>query len=103
MMGGITSYYDSIHQNINNSASLSKLKFVNYSVGINMTKNTYEINSQNQSSTAAAINYISIAIPTKSFAFSFGIKPSTSIGYILENEDNSKEIPEINRFFEVEV
>lgn len=99
MMGGITSYYDSIHQNINNSASLSKLKFVNYSVGINMTKNTYEINSEKQSSTAAAINYISIAIPTKSFAFSFGIKPSTSIGYILENEDNSKEIPEINRFF----
>ena len=36
MMGGNTSYFDSVSVNLNVAASLSKLRFVNYSVGLNM-------------------------------------------------------------------
>ena len=98
MMGGNTAYYDSVHQNMNNSASLSKLKFVNYSVGVDLKNTSYISASTNEKSTAAAINYISVAIPTKLLSFSFGIKPKTSVGYLLENDDKSKTPPELNRF-----
>ena len=98
MMGGNTAYYDSVHQNMNNAASLSKLKFVNYSVGVDLKNTSYLSASTNEKSTAAAINYISVAIPTKLMSFSFGIKPKTSVGYLLENDDKSKTPPELNRF-----
>ena len=98
MMGGNTAYYDSVHQNMNNAASLSKLKFVNYSVGVDLKNTSYLSASTNEKSTAAAINYISVAIPTKLLSFSFGIKPKTSVGYLLENDDKSKIPPELNRF-----
>jgi len=98
MMGGNTAYYDSVHQNMNNAASLSKLKFVNYSVGVDLKNTSYLSASTNENSTAAAINYISVAIPTKLLSFSFGIKPKTSVGYLLENDDKSKTPPELNRF-----
>jgi hypothetical protein len=98
MMGGNTAYYDSVHQNMNNAASLSKLKFVNYSVGVDLKNTSYLSSSTNEKSTAAAINYISVAIPTKLLSFSFGIKPKTSVGYLLENDDKSKNPPELNRF-----
>ena len=98
MMGGNTAYYDSVHQNMNNAASLSKLRFVNYSVGVDLKSTNYLSNSINEKSTAAAINYISVAIPTKLVSFSFGIKPKTSVGYLLENDDKSQTPPELNRF-----
>lgn len=98
MMGGNTAYYDSIHQNMNNAASMSKLKFVNYSIGVDLKNTSYLSESNNESSTAAAINYISVAIPTKSLSFSFGIKPKTSVGYLLENDDKTQSIAELNRF-----
>ena len=98
MMGGNTAYYDSVHQNMNNAASMSKLKFVNYSIGVDLKNTSYLSESNNESSTAAAINYISVAIPTKVLSFSFGIKPKTSVGYLLENDDKTQTIAELNRF-----
>ena len=98
MMGGNTAYYDSVHQNMNNAASMSKLKFVNYSIGVDLKNTSYLSESNNESSTAAAINYISVAIPTKVLSFSFGIKPKTSVGYLLENDDKTQSIAELNRF-----
>ena len=73
MMGGNTIYYDSVHQNMNNAASLSKLKFVNYSVGVGLKSTGFKTESDRESSTAAGIKYISVAIPTKLLSFSFGI------------------------------
>ena len=98
MMGSNTVYYDSVHQNMNNAATLSKLKFVNYSVGVGLKNSSYNTESNNEKSTVAGINYISVAIPTKLLSFSFGIKPQTSVGYLLENDDKSQNPPELNRF-----
>ncbi len=98
MMGGNTIYYDSVHQNMNNAASLSKLKFVNYSVGVGLKNLSYNTESNNEKSTVAGIKYISVAIPTKLLSFSFGIKPQTSVGYLLENDDKSQSPAELNRF-----
>ena len=98
MMGSNTAYYDSVHQNMNNAATLSKLKFVNYSVGVGLKNSSYNTESNNEKSTVAGINYISVAIPTKLLSFSFGIKPQSSVGYLLENDDKSQTPPELNRF-----
>ena len=43
MMGGITSYADSAQVNLNNAASLSKLKFVNYLVGVDLKSTLLKI------------------------------------------------------------
>ena len=69
MMGGLLVYYDSTHVNLNNAASLSKLKFVNYNLGIDIKSNSFKNNSINQKSTAAGLKYISVSIPTKVFLF----------------------------------
>ena len=48
MMGSNTVYYDSVHQNMNNAATLSKLKFVNYSVGVGLKNSSYNTESNNE-------------------------------------------------------
>ena len=53
MMGSNTVYYDSVHQNMNNAATLSKLKFVNYSVGVGLKNSSYNTDSNNEKSTVA--------------------------------------------------
>ena len=50
MWSGNTTYYDSVHQNMNNAASLSKLKFVNYSVGVDLKNTSYLSASTNEKS-----------------------------------------------------
>ena len=105
MMGGITSYADSAQVNLNNAASLSKLKFVNYLVGVDLKSTSFKNNNTNESSTSAGLKYIAVSVPVVSgierknlFSFSFGIKPNTSVGYLLENNIEDLPTPELNRF-----
>ena len=97
MMGGNTSYYDSVSVNLNVPASLSKLRFVNYSVGINLKNNRYSVGENNAKSTTASLNYLSVSIPTKLLGFNFGLKPNTSVGYLLESVDESTDPISTNR------
>lgn len=98
MMGGNTSYYDSVSVNLNVPASLSKLRFVNYSVGLNLKNNRYTAQDNNAKSTTASLNYLSVSIPTKILGFNFGIKPNTSVGYLLESVDESTDPISTNRY-----
>jgi len=98
MMGGNTSYYDSVSVNLNVPASLSKLRFVNYSVGLNLKNNRYIAQDNNAKSTTASLNYLSVSIPTKILGFNFGIKPNTSVGYLLESVDESTDPISTNRY-----
>ena len=98
MMGGLLVYYDSTHVNLNNAASLSKLKFVNYNLGVDLKSISFKNNQVDEKSTAAGLKYISVSIPTKLFAFSFGLKPDSSVGYFLESRDENKIPSEVNRF-----
>ena len=52
MMGGVTAYADSIQVNLNNAASLSKLKLVNYSIGLELKNLSFDNNNIKQKSTA---------------------------------------------------
>ncbi len=98
MMGGNTAYVDSVSVNLNVPASLSKLKFVNYSVGVNLKNNRYSTQDNNAKTTTASLNYLSVSIPTKHLGFNFGLKPNTSVGYLLESVDDTTDPVSTNRY-----
>ena len=81
MMGGITVYADSIHFSLDNPATLKKLDYVQYRVGARYSSVEQTSNNGTGYTSAASLDYLSLSVPTKFFAFSFGLKPKTSLGY----------------------
>lgn len=88
MMGGFTSYADSISHSISAPATLANLKMVNYSVGANHRNNKFDSQGNTISNTTAGIDYLSVAVPTKYFGFAFGLMPQSAVGYRLRNVDD---------------
>ena len=94
-MGGLEVYNDSIHANLSNPSSYSKLKLTNYSLGLNYRINNILGANETKSMASSGLDYIGIALPTKFFGFGFGIIPFTSVGYklsYLKSENESDEI-----------
>ena len=81
MMGGITVYADSTHFSLDNPATLKKLDYVQYRVGASYKSVEQTSNNGTGYTSTASLNYLSLSLPTKFFAFSFGLKPKTSLGY----------------------
>lgn len=88
-MGGLSIYSDSIHLNLTNPASFSELKRVNYSLGITYDDLTFKSENANENSNSSNVNYLAVGIPTKYFTFGFGVIPKTSVGYMLENTNET--------------
>ena len=97
-MGGLEFYTDSIHVDFNNPASLSTLKVTNFSLGIDYKVTNLEDNSNSQSISTSALNYMGVNIPTKYFGFNFGLLPYSSVGYRMEYRDAQEEATEIQRY-----
>ena len=91
MMGGISVYADSIHANINNPASLGELKLTTFSVGVHYKNTQLNAEQVNEQATSGSLDYIAVAIPTKRFAFSFGIMPYSAVGYQLQSLLNGQD------------
>ena len=85
MMGGISVYADSIHSNINNPASLGELKLTTFSVGVHYKNTQLSAEQTNENTTSGSLDYIAVSIPTKKFAFSFGVMPYSAVGYQLQS------------------
>lgn len=92
MMGGFTSYADSISHSIAAPATLANLKMVNYSIGANHRKNKFDSQGNTITNTTAGIDYLSVAVPTKYFGFAFGLMPQSAVGYRLRDVDNPDDI-----------
>lgn len=88
-MGGISSFSDSIHLNLQNPAGYSKLKLTNFSIGATSNNLELENNEQTDDLSFSTIDYIAIGIPFKKFGIGFGLKPLSSVGYEIQtiNED----------------
>ena len=80
-MGGLTVYADSTQFSLDNPATLGKLRFVQYRVGANYKSISQQSSSTSESTISASLNYLALSVPTKHFAFSFGIKPKSAVGY----------------------
>lgn len=97
-MGGLSIYSDSIHLNLTNPASFSELKRVNYSLGITYDDLTFKSENANENSNSSNVNYLAVGIPTKYFTFGFGVIPKTSVGYMLENTNETVDPSLVDRY-----
>lgn len=97
MMGGISMYSDSIHLNLNNPASFSKLKITTFGVAANQSFLDLEDESGTERASSTSLNYIALGLPLgKIGAFGFGLLPYTSVGYKLEGLNADQTV--LNRF-----
>ena len=87
LMGGVSTYSDSIHVNLQNPAGLAELKLVNYSIAGSHKFNTLSTTSASERATTTALDYMAVAFPMGKFGGAFGLLPLTSSGYKLENID----------------
>ena len=87
LMGGVSTYSDSIHVNLLNPAGLAKLKLVNYSIAGSHKFNTLSTSTERERATTTTLDYLSVAFPMGKFGGAFGLLPLTTAGYKLENID----------------
>lgn len=80
-MGGIGVFSDSIHINLNNPASYSKLRLVNLSIGGSNQISQQKSHLGRQTNTAASLDYLSMGIPMGKAGLGFGILPYSTVGY----------------------
>ncbi len=88
-MGGISTYVDQVHYNINMPASLTELKLVNLNLGLsnNFIKIIDKTNQQWFS--AHNVSYFSLAFPVgKKMGAGFGLFPVNSSGYMVYKKTN---------------
>lgn len=86
-MGGLESFTDSIHINLNNPASLGKLGLATYSGAFARQEVRMETYNDKQRASVTNLEYLAIAFPLKTQrgGLSFGLKPFSSVGYKLED------------------
>lgn len=80
-MGGVTSYADSTQFSLENPATLGKLEFIQYRIGARYSTAQLQSSETLANTSAASLNYLALSVPTNKFAFSFGLKPRSSVGY----------------------
>ncbi|MDC8003016.1 hypothetical protein POV27_03080 [Aureisphaera galaxeae] len=85
-MGGLSVFTDSIHLNLQNPASVSGLRRVNYSIAGSHQYNRLATEQDSQNATTTTLDYLAIGIPMGKFGANFGLVPLTSTGYKLQNE-----------------
>ena len=89
LMGGVSTYSDSIHLNLLNPAGLAKLKLVNYSIAGSHKFNTLSTATASERATTTTLDYMALGFPMGKFAGAFGLLPLTTSGYKLENIDGT--------------
>ena len=96
-MAGLSVYSDSIHLNLQNPASLGKLKLTTFTIGGNQKFTNLESTNGNGSASNTTFDYMAVGLPMGKLGMSFGLVPYTSVGYktgfsnllpqLLEKED----------------
>ena len=80
-MGGLSVYSDSIHLNLQNPASLGKLKLTNISIGGEQDFITQTTDNQSAKGSSSTIDYVALGLPLGKFSTSVGLTAYTSGGY----------------------
>ncbi|MBC7440536.1 MAG: hypothetical protein H7250_11210 [Flavobacterium sp.] len=80
-MGGIGVFPDSIHLNLQNPAAYTSLKLTTLAFGGTYSTSNLRTNSQAEKSRRTTIDYIALAIPMGKFGATFGLMPTSYVGY----------------------
>lgn len=89
-MGGLRVASDSIHLNMLNPSSLAELQLVNFTLGMSYQRANQKVGGETQTATTTTFDYLALGIPLGKVGVSFGLLPSSSVGYDLNsNTENS--------------
>lgn len=88
-MGGIGIVADSIHFNLLNPASYSKLRFSTFAIGSTSTFSTLETNGNSEKAQRTNLNYLAVGLPIKKFGVAFGLMPYSAVGYKIESNSHN--------------
>jgi len=80
-MGGLSIYSDSIHLNLQNPASLGKLKLTTFTIGGNQKSTTLKTSNQSEKAATTTFDYLAVGLPMGKLGMSFGLLPYSSVGY----------------------
>jgi len=83
-MGGLSVFSDSIHLNLQNPASYSKLRLTTFTTGVSANSLDIESSTASDELNFSTFDYISVGIPLKKFGVGFGLKPLSSVGYEIQ-------------------
>jgi long-subunit fatty acid transport protein len=86
-MGGLSVFSDSIHLNLQNPASYSRLRLTTFSVGATANSLELESNTLSDDINFSTLDYIAVGIPLKKFGIGFGLKPLSAVGYEIQTID----------------
>lgn len=84
-MGGLTIFADSIHVNLQNPASFSALKLTTFTAGGSFSTARLHTETQQEKAQRTTLDYFAVAFPAGKAGISFGLMPSTSVGYKVLN------------------
>lgn len=93
-MGGLRVASDSIHLNMLNASSLAELQLVNYTVGMSYQRTDQKVGDEKVTATTTTFDYLAMGIPLGKLGVSFGLLPSTSVGYDLTSSSGDKDLME---------
>jgi hypothetical protein len=85
-MGGLSVAYDSIHLNLLNPATYSRLKITNFSVGVTSTFNNLSNEQRRETAQRTSLDYLAVGLPLGKFGATFGVVPFSAIGYKIQNQ-----------------
>ena len=91
-MGGLAVAYDSIHINLLNPASYSRLKITNFVVGGTSTFNNLSNEETRETAQRTSIDYLAVGLPLgNKFGAVFGLMPFSSVGYKVQSQAAASE------------
>lgn len=85
-MGGISTYSDSIHINLQNPAGYGALRLTTYAIAGSHKSVSLKSNSgTDQVTNSTLLEYLAIGLPAGRWGFGFGLVPFSSVGYEVED------------------
>ncbi|WP_417442956.1 hypothetical protein [Joostella sp.] len=98
-MGGISVYTDSIHLNLNNPASLGKLKLTAFTVGGGYHSLDLATDEGSENASDVTFDYLAVGVPLgNNMGMSFGLVPWTSVGYRVRSLDEDASPAQLDRY-----
>lgn len=98
-MGGVGIFADSTRVNIQNPASLSRLKYTAFMAGLSLERKQIASNTDKVSSKATSIDYVTLGFPiVRKLGVSMGLKPYSSVGYKLASRQTINGVTHSSQF-----
>lgn len=83
-MGDLNIVGDSIHLNLMNPASYSRLKITTFAIGGTGNFNNLDTENGSEKAQRTTLDYLAMALPLGKFGVSFGITPYSAVGYKIQ-------------------